>query len=151
MLNRVVLVHLYWLCRIPQSLHPGGGPRDSCYTASTQKNSWRNPIVAAFQLHLCICSEINCAQSHQFPAQENHLELVCCSKSFMKDDLLETWEFVLIQTERCDGNCENNCSSPEAEQCYVWVPAAWDREGWEKPQQDREAPKMPLSYLWPFG
>lgn len=95
---------------------PGGIPElllSSCTSASAQRST--------------VPKAINFPQ--QYKAQENHLELVCCSKSFMKDELLETWEIVRIQMERCDGNCENNCSSPEAEQCYVWVPAAWDREG----------------------
>lgn len=87
----------------------------------------------------------------QFKAQENCLELVCCSKSFMKDELLGTWEFVFILTQRCDGSCENNCSSPEEKQCCVWAAAAWAREAERNHSRTGEAPKMPFSYLWPFG
>lgn len=141
MLNHVVLVHLYWLCRTLHSLHPGGGHRDSCYTASTLKNSWRNPTGCCFPaalLHVLRESTVPKAIhfSQQFRAHKNHLELVCCSKSFMKDELLETWESVLIQTQRCDGSCGNNCSSPKQEKSH-------SRTG--------EAPKMSLSYLWPCG
>ncbi|XP_015480221.1 uncharacterized protein LOC107203155 isoform X2 [Parus major] len=61
--------------------HPAGGHRDSCYTASTLKNSWRNPLVAAFQLHLHICSENQlCLKPSISPSSSRHrkttLELV---------------------------------------------------------------------------
>lgn len=131
MLNHVVLCGF---CRILQSLHPGGGHRDSHYTASTQKNSWRNPTgccfpAAPFPLlrEPTVPTAINFPQ--QFKAQENYPEPVRCSKSLAKDELLENWEFVLIQTLRRDGSCENNWSSPKAKQCRVWAAAAWDREG----------------------
>lgn len=114
------------------------------------------PQVAAFQLHLLICSENQqCPKPSSFPqqfkAQENYLELVHCTKSSMKDELLETWQFVLIQTQRCDGSCGNNWSSPEAKQCYVWAAAAWTEKGERSHSRTGEASKTPLSYLWPFG
>lgn len=68
MLNHVVLVLLCWLCRILQSLHPGGGHRDSCYTASTEKF-----LEECHRLLLCICSENQlCPKPSISPSSSRH-------------------------------------------------------------------------------
>lgn len=97
------------------------------------------PQVAAFQLLLCICSENQlCPKSAISPGSSGHrkttLKLcVAVSNSWAKNY----------------GKLGNLCSSkgrdvmaagiitavPQRQSSAVWAAAAWDREGWEKPQQ----------------
>lgn len=59
----------------------------------------------------------------QFKMKEDYaLNLfIYCTRSFMGDELLEIWQFMLIQRHKCDCPCENEHSFPEAKQWYAGV------------------------------
>lgn len=151
MLNHVVLVLLCWLCRILQSLHPGGGHRDSCYTASTEKF-----LEECHRLLLCICSENQlCPKPSISPSSSRHRKTtwnLCVAVSHSWK--MNYWEVGNLCSSKCRDEMAavKITATPLRQNSATFeLQAAWAREGERNHSRTGEAPRMPLSYLWRFG